>query len=209
MDAHEKPRKFRWNAGKRRAAQMLAEGKLAIGDIARKAKIDVSTLWDWRQHPEFAAYVKQMEAQYAALAERFSFGRVAKRVEVLDANWRDMQRLKKERGKSEKMRDVPGGKTGLLVHDVKAVGAGDHTQIVDVYRFDAALVKEMRETAREAAEELGQRRPECPEAAERPFVKVYLFDPRQLAREGVVNEPQRLPPVRADEPGANGPAAPA
>jgi hypothetical protein len=158
MAAPEKTRKFRWNADKRRAAQLLAEGKLTVAEVARKAKVNPKTLWDWRQELEFATYLQEMEAQYAAVAERFSIGRVAKRVEVLDANWRDMQRLKKERGKSEKMRDVPGGKTGLLVHDVKAVGAGDHTQIVDVYRFDAALVKEIRETAREAAEELGQRK---------------------------------------------------
>jgi transposase-like protein len=205
MAAPEKTRKFRWNADNRRAAQLLAEGKLTVAEVARKAKVNPKTLWDWRQEPEFAAYLKEMVAQYATLAERFSIGRVAKRVEVLDQNWRDMQRLKKERGRSDEMQRVAGGRTGLLVHDVKTVGSGEHARQVDIYRFDAALMREMRETAREAAEELGQRTGCTAEKdpSDRPFCKVYLFNPRQLAREGD-HEPQRLPPVIASEPPTNG-----
>jgi hypothetical protein len=55
-----------------------------------------------------------------------------------------------ERGQDVNMKDVPGGKTGLLVKDYKGQG------IFPVYKLDAALLKEMRDLEREIAIELGQ-----------------------------------------------------
>jgi hypothetical protein len=201
--------RFRWSKGKRKAAQLLAEDTLTEEEIAQELKISRRTLCRWKQHPEFAAQVRALVAQYGALAERFSIGRVARRLEVLDENWRAMQRLKAERGKAPNMQDVPGGSTGLLVHDVKTVGSGEHARQVDIYRFDAALVKQMRETAREAAEELGQRTGGAAEKdpSDRPYYKVYLFDPHNLTPEDPDDEPRRLPPVPALEPPPGEPPA--
>jgi transposase-like protein len=158
MSAPQKATKFRWTTEKRRAAQMLAEGKLTQEEIAKMVGVDRGTLFDWRKHPEFSAYLEALKKQYAALSERYAIGRVARRVERLDASWRAMQKIIKERGKAPEMHDVPGGQTGLLVHVVKTIGRGEHARRVDLYRVDTALLKEMRETAREAAEQLGQRR---------------------------------------------------
>jgi hypothetical protein len=203
-------RKFRWTEAKRKAALEIARGQLTNAEIARKAGISQRGLYDWKLNPDFAAYVQEMGAHLAALAERYGIGRVARRLARLDKTWNDLQRVVKQRGQSDEMKGVPGGKTGLLVHDVKVVGGGEHAEKVDLYRVDTGLLDQLLALEERAAEELGQRhadRPAGEGGGDRPFAKVYLFDPRRLAQEGVIDEPQRLPPVRADEPGSNGPAA--
>src|SRR5262249_32081265 len=49
-----------------------------------------------------------------------------------------------------------GGRTGLIVHNVKGVGKGDNFQLIDLYEVDVALLREMRECERQAAQEVGQ-----------------------------------------------------
>lgn len=54
------------------------------------------------------------------------------------------------------MPDVPGGKTGLLVREIKSIGAGPNSREVEEYKVDTGLLKELREHERQAAIELGQ-----------------------------------------------------
>ena len=51
---------------------------------------------------------------------------------------------------------VPGGGTGLLVQQTKVVRSGDDVEIVHEYKADTAVTKEIRETLKQAAQELGQ-----------------------------------------------------
>lgn len=50
---------------------------------------------------------------------------------------------------------MAGGKTGLIVHNVKGVGKGDDFQLIDLYEVDTGLLREMREHEKQAAQELG------------------------------------------------------
>ena len=52
---------------------------------------------------------------------------------------------------------LPGGKTGLLTHDVKTVGSGTCAERVHVYAVDTGLLKQMLDLERQAAAEVGQR----------------------------------------------------
>ena len=54
------------------------------------------------------------------------------------------------------VQDVAGGRTGLIVHNVKGVGKGDDFKLIDVYEVDTSLLKEMREHEKQAAIEVGQ-----------------------------------------------------
>ena len=54
------------------------------------------------------------------------------------------------------MADVAGGKTGLLVRQLKQVGSGRDAQIVEEYAADTAVTREMRAAMQQAAQELGQ-----------------------------------------------------
>ena len=61
-----------------------------------------------------------------------------------------------ERGADPGMQDVAGGRTGLIVHNVKGVGKGEDFQLIDLYEVDTGLLKELREHEKQAAQELGQ-----------------------------------------------------
>jgi hypothetical protein len=73
-----------------------------------------------------------------------------------DERWRELQRVIAERGADPTMQDVPGGRTGLLLKTVKVIGSGEAARQVEEYRLDAALLKELRELEKQAAEEAGQ-----------------------------------------------------
>ena len=62
-----------------------------------------------------------------------------------------------ERANDRQYEHVSGGNTGLIVHDVKAVGAGPSAQLVDVYAVDTPTVKAIQSLYDDVAKELGQR----------------------------------------------------
>ena len=76
------------------------------------------------------------------------------RVAALDDRWMRLKRVMNAR--AEDLKEVPGGDSGLLVHEVKGIGGGDSLQVIDEYPLDAALLKEFRAHEQQAAIELGQ-----------------------------------------------------
>lgn len=62
-----------------------------------------------------------------------------------------------ERANDRQYEEVAGGNTGLIVHDVKAVGAGPSAQLVDVYAVDTGTIKAIQGLYDDVAKELGQR----------------------------------------------------
>lgn len=54
------------------------------------------------------------------------------------------------------MQTVPGGKSGLLVRQVKQIGNGDSAREVEEYKLDTGLLSEFREHEKQIAQELGQ-----------------------------------------------------
>lgn len=78
------------------------------------------------------------------------------RIDALNDRWERMKQVIVERAVDPNMQHVPGGKTGLLVHQQKAIGAGPSMQIIDEYNVDTGLLKEMREHEKQAAQEMGQ-----------------------------------------------------
>lgn len=145
---------FAWNTVSEEAAQLIAEGRLSLSEIAEKLDVDRKTLWNWRQAPEFTARVDEHLEAFRDEVLRRGIAVRERRVKALNDRWNRMQALIEAR--ADKMAGVPGGSTGLLAHDVKGVGRGDDFELIDVYRFDAALVKEIREHEKQAAQELGQ-----------------------------------------------------
>jgi hypothetical protein len=53
------------------------------------------------------------------------------------------------------MKGVPGGTTGLLVRTYKTLGSGESQRVVEEFTVDVALLKELREHEKQAAQELG------------------------------------------------------
>jgi hypothetical protein len=148
--------KFTWNRIKEQAAAQLADGKLTDEEIAKKAGITRQGFAKWKSHPEFATRVSEIvkETRQAILSK--GIADKVNRVAALDDRWERMKRVIAERGSDPEMQDVAGGKTGLLVHQVKGVGKGEDFQLIDLYAVDAGLLKEMREHEKQTAQELGQ-----------------------------------------------------
>jgi hypothetical protein len=67
--------------------------------------------------------------------------------------WR---RLIEERAADPRMKEVPGGTTGLLMRTKKMLGSGPTAYEVDEYKADAAASAEFRDTLMQAAKEMGQ-----------------------------------------------------
>lgn len=77
-----------------------------------------------------------------------------RRVDVLMNQAERIQQLRDARAAD--LATVPGGDTGLIVRQMKSVGFGENNTLVEEYAFDAALSRELRETLKQAAQELGQ-----------------------------------------------------
>ena len=81
---------------------------------------------------------------------------VADRIRRYDQRWNQIHQIFQERGADPAHADTPGWRTGLLCHEQKSIGAGALATIVDMYRVDTAALKEERDLAKQAAQELGQ-----------------------------------------------------
>ncbi len=149
-------RNFTWNAKRRAAAMHVAEGELTDQQIADAAGISRMQLYNWRQHPDFAARVKDHESKLASLAERFSIGRRLNRLKSQNDRWTRLQQVIADRASAEWYQDAPGGKTGLMARTVKSIGSGDNAKEVVEHSVDTGLLKELRELETLAAKELGQ-----------------------------------------------------
>ena len=160
------------------AAYLLAEDKLTDAQIAKRLKIGRTTLHRWKQIPAFAAKVAEFVQQTEAEILKRGIARKARRVEALHARWLKMQRIIEDRSAAPEMQHVAGGKTGLLVRQLKSIGSGPAAQVVEEFEVDTGLLKELREHEKQAAVEMGQwtEKRDVTSGGE-PF-KVYVgFDP--------------------------------
>jgi DNA-binding XRE family transcriptional regulator len=145
---------FRWNKARNDAAILLAADEITDTAIAEKVGVTRQTLYNWREHPDFQARVQEHIAELEAVTLRYAIAKKRNRVAWLD---RDLQRLERvQAARAEEHKDIPGGDTGLLVRQVKQIGAGRDVQVVEEYAVDVPLLKEKRETMKQAATELRQ-----------------------------------------------------
>jgi hypothetical protein len=164
------------------AAQLVAADEDSNDEIARKVGISVATLKRWKKDSAFQARVG---AVITAIREQLQAQGIAKKQNRIDALVRReklMEQLIAERAHDPRMRNVPGGTTGLLVakptlvkvfnadlddEEIEDVADGSNpagemlapaglSQIVYEYAFDAALFREMRATEQQVAQEQGE-----------------------------------------------------
>jgi hypothetical protein len=147
---------FEWNAQREQVATLLAEGELTDDEIGDKVGISSRQITRWKTHPEFKAKVESISAELGDAMLKYAIARRVRRVKALDARQKKMLQVIDERSTDPKMADVPGGVTGLIVHDVKGVGKGEDYHEVDIYSVDVPLLRELREHEKQAAMELGQ-----------------------------------------------------
>jgi len=138
------------------AAQLLAEGRYGYSEIAAKVGVSVRALHKWRKNPIFARRVAEFAREFLEAAMRRGIARLDFRIKTLADAHSKLLELIEERAADPKMQDIPGGKTGLIVMQFRAVGTGDRQKIVPEFVFDASLIREVRAIQAAAAKELGQ-----------------------------------------------------
>lgn len=152
----ENVREFHWTKRAEQAAKLVADDTLSNDQIAEHLDINQRTLTRWKQHPDFQARVQShLDAVRAAIrAEGIALKQ--NRVDALNTRWEAMQRVIEERGASEEMAEVPGGRTGLIVKQLKSIGFGENNTVVEEFVVDTGLLRELRAHEQQAAQELGQ-----------------------------------------------------
>ena len=122
--------------------------------ITEKYQVSKNALMKFQQRhaDRLAALHAEVERQTTDYAIALKVNRIA----ALDDRWQRMRHLIEARATDTRYSDEPGYETGLMVHQLKAVGRGDDFQLVDLYVTDNGLLAEMRATERAAAEELAQ-----------------------------------------------------
>lgn len=150
---------------------LVAQDEQTDDAIAAACKVHKATLERWKQAPEFAARVREHREVWRAEVKAKG---IADRQNRIDA-YNDMHErmLRVIAARAEEYAEVPGGATGLLVRQAKLVKVyksdGDQEGedgetlysakrdvIVYEYAVDTALLKELREHAKQAAQDLGQ-----------------------------------------------------
>ena len=141
-------------------AQLIASGK-PITDAYISAGYQVNSARTGAFRVANSVAVKTRVSQLKSIAASHAVESIAQPIalEIADRNarlaalqdrWQRMRALIDAR--AEDMRDVPGGQTGLLVEAKKPTKYGDVVE----YQADTALLREMRETEKQAAIEVGQ-----------------------------------------------------
>lgn len=149
--------KFPWTGAAELAVNLIVEGTHGLKEIAEQCHVSVQAIYAWRQHPDFKQRVEEYRAKYSEAVFELGISRVETRVAAQHDRWIRMQRLIEARGQDIEMAAVAGGNTGLLTRYQKVLGSGEDARIVDVFEFDAALVRELRELEKEASVQMGQR----------------------------------------------------
>lgn len=146
---------FRWTSQTTEAAQLVADAELNYPQIAEKVGVARETLYNWRQKPEFLARVREHVEEFREHVRRRGIADRERRVDALHDRWRKLQKIIEARALAY-AKDAHGADTGLLCQTIRWEGKGDDARAVIEYELDAALLRELREHEKQAAQELGQ-----------------------------------------------------
>lgn len=148
-------RGFAWTVARAKAAVLLAEDTLTDEQIAEEVGVHRVTLFRWKEHPEFRAQVGDHIGQVQRGMLRLAIAKKHERVKVLDQLHTKLLTVIDERGK-ELAGQSAGAETGLVVRQIKSVGTGPNTQIVEEFVVDTSTPREIRGLQEQAAKEMGQ-----------------------------------------------------
>jgi len=147
---------FEWDSTKEEAAMLIAVGELTNDEISERLDIGIATLYRWKTYQEFKDRVKELKDAIRKEIMDTSIGDIVQRIRRANKRWMAIDKLIAARGSSLECKNAPGGDTGLLTYDMKVIGTGPMQQTVEVFTFDAALLREERELQKYVSQELGQ-----------------------------------------------------
>jgi hypothetical protein len=138
------------------AAQLLGEDRLPDRQIAEIVGISRRQLAKWKTLPDFKELINTHAKQYISQFTTEGLARKEKRLAVKNDIHDRLLTAIKERGDDPDMEDVPGGTTGLVVKQYKAIGKGKSFRIIEEYKIDTPVVRSILDLHEDVREELGQ-----------------------------------------------------
>lgn len=159
---------LKWTKAREQAAELVAADRETDDQIAARLGITRDCLARWKRHPDFRARVAEIvEAERAAvLAEGIRNKR--NRLTILDDQAQRLRRTIAARAADPSLAAVPGGPEGVITAEpmlVKVYGDLDakgrfqalgESELVYRYSVDTGTLKEIRETLKQAAQEVGE-----------------------------------------------------
>jgi hypothetical protein len=175
---------WQWTRQREKAARLCADGRLTEARIAALVSSSTRTLERWRTQPEFLERVDRYVQEAEAKAKNCAIANKLLGVQDLHERRQLLLQIVAERAADPSRAGVPGGRTGLLVRQVKQIGSGAAAREVEEYELDAALLRELRAHEEQAARELGQwvERPEADSPGPVVLSQVVVTD-REGARQ--------------------------
>lgn len=149
----ERPRDTFWTTRRNLAAEMMAAGETW-------AKIEAATershgwLLKTNANPKFQHRVAEIVEAHRQVLLTSGIAVKALRMSAKDERWRLLQQVRKARAEAMPD-DAPGTDTGLMVHQVKSLGAGRDATIIDEYVIDAGALAAELALEESAAREMG------------------------------------------------------
>ena len=138
------------------AAQEVAKDELTDAEIAAKVGVGTTTFYRWKRQPHFMARVTEIARDWGEAMLREAITKRVRRLNALQDVWLRIKALIEARANDPTMIGVPGGRTGLLLKRHRGLGSGENFRVVEEFEADVGLLKEMRETMKQAAQEVGQ-----------------------------------------------------
>lgn len=146
---------FKWTSRSRKAAQLVAENELTHVAIADAVGISRMSLYRWLNNTAFREAVADLAGVIRNAVMQEGIANKVRRMQALNEAFDKTEQVINERAADPDLQNVPGGKTGLVVRQQKMIGSGFSATTVDEYFVDAALLRERRETLKQAAIEVG------------------------------------------------------
>lgn len=168
-DAKDNPFSGRFRTKKYQAAILAAEDELTDDAIAAKVGVGRTTFYEWKRDPEFAAIVGDYQGEIIAEALKLPIAKKHERIRQLNDLQESYWQIIRDRGERYRAeaKDSPDSalarafgdhtpseaSTGMLVKQMKIAANG---KTVTDWVFDRALDSAIKETHKQAAQELGQ-----------------------------------------------------
>lgn len=149
------PGGWKWNTERERAAQLVAENEMDFATIAAAIGVSRKTLHNWRNVDEFSGRVADLQGQIAASSLRQTIGKKHKRIAYLqELMERQRAAMDARAARASADPEAPAEAATGLFESRTIMSASGKTKTD--WKFDAALVREYRQTLEQAARELGQ-----------------------------------------------------
>jgi len=127
---------------------LMADDHLSDEEIAERCGVVSRTIWRWRTQPAMQTRIAEHKRLQARAIAQQGIAVRKNRIDALNRRAGLLERVIAERSTARDMQKVAGGKTGLLVRQVKAKRV--------VYEVDTGLLAELRAHEKQAAIETGQ-----------------------------------------------------